>query len=124
NQVYKASDFKANPTNSPIITSVNGGLATHPYNLAVINQGNLDILVNYVQAAFDAYAERFGSTDPSGFFDLDVYASTIQPMLDGAGCINQGCHTLDAKAGTLGLSPAPAAGSAEMEANFKEIVKR
>lgn len=124
NEVYEASDFKTNPTNSLIITSVNGGLATHPINLAAANQANLDILVNYVQAAFDAYAERFGSADPSTFFDLDVYSSTIQPMLDAGGCLNQGCHTVEAQAGTLGLTATPAAGSPEMEANFKEIVKR
>ncbi|MGO8993210.1 MAG: hypothetical protein ACLQVI_07765 [Polyangiaceae bacterium] len=69
-----------------------------------------------------------GGTDPDAAtppgFDYAVFASTIQPILDTAGttgCTNTACHGSATGQGGLILARLPAAGSAQMKANYQAV---
>ena len=58
------------------------------------------------------------------FDAYQVFASTIQPILDtagGTGCTNTSCHGAAAGIGGLALTRTPALGSAQMQANYAAI---
>ncbi|WP_428261987.1 hypothetical protein [Haliangium sp.] len=119
NAVYDKSDFRNDPKNSRVYASVTGSNPAHP---ALADSPDLDIILDYVSAAYQAYIDRFGPSDPTELFDFDVFQTQVQPVFDEAGCIVAGCHAPETAAGGFSLYPAPTAGSAEMEQNFATIV--
>lgn len=55
-------------------------------------------------------------------YDLQAFASTIQPLMDAAGCANAGCHGAEARAGNFDLTTA--AGSVEIWSNLQAVTSR
>jgi hypothetical protein len=110
----------AKPTNSAVYVAISGALATHPVSFGA-GQAPHDALLAYLEDASTTWIAGGGGsvTPPPGAspFDYAVYQSTIQPMIDG--CATSGCHGTGA--GFFTLTQAPAANSAQMEANFIEV---
>jgi hypothetical protein len=82
-------------------------------------------LKGFIDAAAATYAADGGGTTPPpgpSPFDYTVYQSQIQPALDAATCAKSGCHGTGA--GGFTLKPAPAAASADMQANFIAVTSR
>jgi hypothetical protein len=114
----------ATPANSRLIAAVTGGSATHPFTFQQAAPGR-GVLEDFVEKAAATYAADGGGTTPPpgpSPFDYDVYQNTIQPMLNAATCAASGCH--GTAAGGFSLKAAPAAGSADMEANFVAVTSR
>lgn len=114
----------ATPANSRLVAAVSGGSATHPFTFPEAAP-QLATLREFVEAAAATYAaDGGGVTPPPGPspFDYAVYQSTIQPAIDAAGCARAGCHGTGAAGFTL--KSAPAAASADMEANFVAVTSR
>ncbi len=112
------------PVNSRLVAAVSGGSATHPFTFPDGAAG-LTTLQGFVEQAAATYAaDGGGQTPPPGPspFDYGVFQNVIQPMLDDATCAASGCH--GTAAGGFSLEPAPAAGSADMEANFIAVTSR
>ena len=124
------SDFidLASPSNSAVIVSVSGALATHPFILPPEDE-RYTTLLDYITKASQLFIADggAGSTPPPGAspFDYAVFQTAIQPILDTAedrGCAQSACHGTGA--GNFRLTAAPARDSAEMEANFIEVTRR
>lgn len=115
NAFYDRVDFRTNVSNSVILRNMDGSVAIHP---PFVDSPLLPKFRAFIQAGFDEFG---GGGDFAGYFDADVYAAQIQPLLDAQGCTNAGCHDKTAVAGNLGLHPNPAVGSAEMDENFKTM---
>jgi hypothetical protein len=115
------------PENSPLIIAISGGLPIHPIQYQA-GDPNLTTLSSYVEDASARYAaDGGGNTPPPGAspFDYGVYQTVIQPIVDTAedrGCTTSGCHGTGA--GGFTITAAPAANSAEMEANFIAVTSR
>lgn len=120
NAVYEKTDFRNDPKNSRVYASVTGANPAHP---RLAGTTSLDVILGYVMSAYDAYVEQFGEADPTRLFDAAVYAASIQPALDQAGCLAAGCHHIDSAAGGFGLHPQPAADSPELTDNIGRVVK-
>jgi hypothetical protein len=107
------------PGNSPLIAAVTGGDAAHPFKFGATDPG-LTALNGFVTTAAAAFAaDGGGVTAPAGPspFNATTYQSTIQPMFEP--CATSGCHGTGA--GGFTLKPAPAAGSADLSANFVAV---
>jgi len=118
----------AQPGNSRVIGAVSGVLTSHPLTLAE-GDPQRDAIVGFIQDASARYLADggAGTTPPPGAspFDYPTFQATIQPAFDradGRGCASAGCHADGA--GGMTLTAAPAADSAEMEANFLAITAR
>lgn len=114
----------ATPANSRLVAAVSGGSATHPFTFPEASPA-LETLREFVEGAAATYAaDGGGQTPPPGPspFDYAVYQTTIQPMLNEATCAAAGCH--GTAAGGFTLEAAPAADSADMEANFVAVTSR
>lgn len=117
----------ATPKNSSIVVAINGSLPGHPVSY-VEGDPNLAAITDYVQNAADTWAaDGGGGTAPPGAspYDYAVFQSVIQPILDTAenkGCAISGCHGTGA--GAFTLVAAPAADSAQMQANFIAVTSR
>lgn len=120
NAVYEKTDFRNDPRNSRVYASVTGANPAHP---PLAGAASLDVVLDYVIAAYDTYVAHFGETDPTLLFDAEVYAASIQPALDGAGCLADGCHHADSAAGDFGLHAQPGADSPELAENLARVVK-
>lgn len=120
NAVYEKTDFRNDPRNSRVHASVTGSNPAHP---PLAGTPSLDVILSYVTSAYETYVDQFGESDPTELFDLAVYAETIQPALDSAGCSMGGCHDLDSAAGGFALSPEPALDSPALAENFGRIIK-
>lgn len=66
-------------------------------------------------------AARFDS--PQARFDMDVFVSDIQPVLD-AGCSLAGCHDVDTVSAGFGLYRSPAPDSTELLENLRAVAER
>ena len=120
NAVYGKTDFRNDPKNSRVYASVTGANPVHP---PLTGAPSLDVILDYVVSARAAYVAHFGETDPTLLFDAAVYATSIQPALDDAGCLAGGCHSDDSAAGGFGLHALPEADSAELADNLGRVVK-
>jgi hypothetical protein len=110
------------PANSRILAVVSGGSPTHPFTLSPTS-AELSALRGFVEAAAARYAADGGGTTPPpgpSPFNYAVYQSTIQPMLER--CTGAACH--GGGQGGFTLKAAPAASSADMEANFTAVTSR
>jgi hypothetical protein len=117
-----------NPDNSSVFLAVNGALPSHPVKLPA-GDPKLATLKAYITDAAQTFQTGGGGRQPAppgaSPFDYNVYQQTIQPMLDnagGSGCSVTGCHGTGAAGFTLKRQPA--AGSADMEANFLAVTQR
>ena len=119
NAVYDASDLN-NPRNSPIITAIDGTLATHPIKPGA-EDPNVAPLLAYIENAKVTRETAGGGTDISNYFDAAVYAADVQPTFDRANCAVSGCHDLATDQSGFGITANAAAGSAEIAANIKEV---
>lgn len=120
NAVYEKTDFRNDPRNSRVYASVTGANPAHP---PLAGTPSLDVILSYVTQAYETYVEHFGESDPTKLFDRAVYAATIQPALDSAGCLVDGCHDREGAAGGFALSPQPAPDSPALDENFRSVVK-
>lgn len=124
------SDFidLSSPSNSAVIVSISGALATHPFVLPPEDE-RYTTLLDYITKASQLFIADGGAGDtpPPGAspFDYAVFQNAIQPIIDtadGKGCAISGCHATGA--GSFTLTAAPGADSAEMEANFIQVTRR
>ncbi|ACY17412.1 hypothetical protein [Haliangium ochraceum] len=120
NAVYAKTDFRNDPKNSRVYASVTGANPLHP---AIPEDADLDLVLDYVTAAYQAYVDYFGVTDPTLLFDRADYVGIIQPAFDAAGCTISACHAPSTAADGFVLHPFPAADSAEMDENLYNVVK-
>jgi hypothetical protein len=107
------------PNNSRLLVVVSGGVVGHPFTFPP-NAPELATLNSFVSAAAASFAaDGGGVTAPPGPspFNATTYRTTIQPMLER--CTAAGCH--GGGAGGFTLTPAPAAGSPELNANFLAV---
>ncbi|HEY5950225.1 MAG TPA: hypothetical protein VIV40_32240 [Kofleriaceae bacterium] len=112
----------ATPSNSRFIAVISGGSTTHPFTFQP-TAPELATLRGFVETAAATYAaDGGGSTPPPGPspFDYKVYQSTIQPMLER--CSGGACH--GGGQGGFTVKAMPAAGSADMQANFIAVTSR
>ncbi len=112
------------PANSSLLAAVNGGSASHPFSFKA-DAPELAKLKAFIDDAAATLASGGGPiTPPPGPspFDYAIYQAQIQPALDAATCAASGCHGTGAAGFTL--KPAPAAASADMEANFIAVTSR
>lgn len=110
------------PANSRLVAAVSGGSATHPFKFPD-DAAELAKLRKFIETAAAKYAaDGGGVTPPPGPspYDFKIYQAQIQPMLER--CAGAGCHGNGA--GGFTLKPAPAAESADMQANFVEVTSR
>lgn len=110
------------PTNSRFIAVISGGSTTHPFTFQP-TAPELETLRAFVEVAAARYAADGGGTTPPpgpSPFDYKVYQATIQPMFER--CTGAACHTNGQ--GGFTLKAMPAAGSADMEANFIAVTSR
>jgi len=63
-----------------------------------------------------------GGGGGGGAFDLAVFASDIQPILDGNGCTAMACHSTSTFAGGMGLTANAVAGSPESQTNLEKVL--
>jgi hypothetical protein len=110
------------PSNSRLLAAVSGGSASHPFRFPAAAPGfaALESFVNTAAASFAA--DGGGVVAPPGPspFNATVYQTTIQPMLER--CTGAGCHS--DSAGGFTLKATPAAGGADMTANFVAVTSR
>jgi hypothetical protein len=121
NSVVTKTDLTT-PANSRLIAAVSGGSATHPFKLPD-GDAKLATLKKFVDTAAATYAQGGGGTTPPpgpSPFDYKVYQTTIQPMMER--CAGAGCHGNGA--GGFTIKAAPAADSADMQANFVAVTSR
>jgi hypothetical protein len=124
------------PDASRVIHALQGGELTgsvpHPLDYEAVEggQAKLDLIVDFIRAASATCIANGGcGEDVRDYFDRAVFESVIQPGLDGAGdgagCSSgSACHRPPAGQQGLVLHPAPADGSAEMEANYEAVKSR
>jgi hypothetical protein len=103
------------PSNSALIKKLNGEV-THAAP-AFAADPILQTLTDFVNAA----NEEGGDGEQPELWDPAVFASTIQPILDANNCATAGCHLAPNGVLNFNLNPAPAAGSAELDANYKQM---
>jgi hypothetical protein len=120
NEVFTDSDYMQLGAMSKIVQKTNGTLghsfaATQPASMEVTA-----LLETYIDAAKAAYDADGGG---GGGFDAAAFASDIQPIFDGGGCIG-GCHNTTSRFGNFGLTALPVAGSAELEANRQAVIAK
>lgn len=123
NSVVSKVDL-ATPSNSRLTAVVSGGLPGHPFTFPQGAPG-LATLTAFIGAAAQVYAaDGGGTTAPPGPspFDYAIFQSQIQPALTTAACAKSGCHGTGA--GGFTLAAAPAANSADMQANFVAVTSR
>jgi hypothetical protein len=118
NAFYDRVDFRTNVANSLLLKNMDGSDAHVP---PYADSPLLPKFRAFVQAGFDAFNGGGPGGDLTGYFDEDVFATQIQPLLDSLSCTTSGCHNTTDNAGNLGLTPNPAAGSAELKANFAKM---
>lgn len=116
------TDLRNAPQNSRALTAIDGTQRAHPLVLEA-DDPLLVLLRGQIDDAFARWNVNGKGEGPHVYFDPAVYADTVQPALDAAGCSATGCHDIQARAGDLGLHPAPAAGSAELTANFRRVTR-
>ncbi|HTM20770.1 MAG TPA: hypothetical protein VL172_09690 [Kofleriaceae bacterium] len=118
----------ATPTNSAIYVAISGGDPAHPVTYPE-GDARREAILAFVSDASERFLADGGGGDPAppgaSPYDYDVFQSDIQPILDTAedkGCTTSGCH--GSGAGGFTLVAAPAANSADMEANFAAVTRR
>jgi hypothetical protein len=104
-----------NVSGSILLKNMNGGDAHTP---SFVDSPLTTKLTDFVQAAAD---EANPSDGGSNLFDKATFASDVQPALDAAGCAVTGCHAAPNGAVGFSLTANPAAGSAELDANFATV---
>lgn len=119
NALYDHSDFRVRPENSLVLLALDGSLPTHPVQPGRGSE-DYEVLHDFIEQAWSRYR---GDPTPSIFFDLEVFQSEIQPMLDGSGCTALGCHELFTTSNDLGLYPRPPPDSTEMYVNFDAVTR-
>ena len=119
NDLYDYSDYINRPENSFALAALDGRLATHPVQPGQDSE-EYEILYGYIERAWFQYV---GGPTPSAYFDLEVFQSEIQPMLDDSACTASGCHDFFTTPTSFGLYYRPARDSAEMYTNF-DLVPR
>lgn len=119
NAFYDKVDFRNNPANSLLLKNMDG---SDPHTPTYVDTPLLAEFRAFVQAGYDEFTGGEGG-DLTGFFDETVFTTQIQPLLDSLGCTNTGCHNAtDANpGGGFGLNRNPAAGSPELEDNFRKV---
>lgn len=120
NSMVPLVDYKVNVANSAFLKKMDGTAAHLGGNYAETNPALLEQVRAFLQKAFDT-ASGDGPGDITNNFEKDVFETQIQPALDAAGCIVDGCHSKVNPQRGFGLNPTPAVGSAEIEANFKAV---
>jgi|GEM_PF-6375622 len=112
------------PSNSTLLATLNGTNRAHPVQLLADDPALVTLTAFVDDAAARYAADGGGGTAPPGAspFDFSVYEQTIQPAFDSTGCAVVGCHGSGAAGYTL--TETPAAGSAELEANFADTTAR
>ena len=116
----------SNPGNSQLTAAVTGGDAAHPVKLTTGDATLLALTAFATDAATTlAAAGGGGSSAPptASPFDYAVFQSTVEPALDAANCSRTGCHGGAGQNG-FALKAAPAANSADMQANFTVVTAR
>lgn len=117
NAFYDYSDYVRWPADSLVLLALDGGLPTHPVQPGR-NSEDYSTLSNFIEDAWFEYADGARQTL---YFDMEVFQTEIQPMLDAAGCASAGCHDVYTTPNGFGLYGRPARGSSEMYANFDVV---
>ena len=112
--------YGGSPYQSRVIQAIDGSMPTHPIRYAS-SDSTLSLLSDYIQQALWVYG---GGAEPAPYFyfDYDVFAQDIQPMLDSAQCTVIGCHARESNGFGLSLTANPGFGSPEMQENLDQVV--
>lgn len=122
NEVYVNTSFSGEGYDSKVIANIDGTLPIHPVRFES-GAYPLDLITDYVQQAVQRYDRDISDPPPPDFyFDADIFAQAIQPMLDDAQCAVSGCHANEPHSSFgLYLNANPALGSAAMDQNRRQV---